>query len=133
MAIKTSSAKGKGRNHQNNIRDVILGMFSWLGEGDVDSCSMGSSGVDIPMSPLGRKTLPISIEAKKTRKHPAKAEMAQARANAYEDTIAAVVWSPHGSGQRDTMITFNWEDFIEWYCEIRREHLDTLREKEETK
>jgi len=108
-------------------------MFPWLGEGDVDSCSMGSSGVDIPMSPLGRKTLPISIEAKKTRKHPARAEMKQARANVYEDTIAAVAWSPHGSGPKDTMITFNLEDFIEWYWEIRREYLDNLREKEESK
>lgn len=110
-----------------------MGMFPWLGEGDVDSCSMGSSGVDIPMSPLARKTLPLSIEAKKTRKHPAKAEMQQARANAYDDTVAAVVWSPHGSGPKDTMITFNWEEFLEWYAEIRREHLNQLREQEEAK
>ncbi len=133
MAIKTSSAKAKGRMLQNYIRDLILGLFPWLGEGDVESCSMGSSGVDIPMSPLARKTLPISIEAKKTKKTPSRAELDQSRANAYEGTIPAVVWCPHGCGPNKSMIMFDLEDFIEWYWEIRREYLDNLREKEASK
>lgn len=133
MPIKTSSAKAKGRAFQNHVRDLILGMFDWLKEGDVESCSMGSGGVDIPMSPLARRTLPISIEAKKTKKTPSRAELDQSRANAYEGTIPAVVWCPHGCGPNKAMIIFDLEDFIEWYQEIRREYLSKLREQEEAK
>lgn len=133
MAIKTSSAKAKGRMFQNHVRDLIKGLFPWLGEGDVESCSMGSGGVDIPMSPLARRTFPISIEAKKTKKTPSRSELDQSRANAYEGTIPAVAWCPHGCGPNKAMIMFDLEDFIEWYWEIRREYLDNLREKEESK
>ncbi len=115
VAIKTASCKAKGRATQNYIRDQILKRFPWLKEGDVESRAMGSAGVDIMMSPLARDTLPISIEAKKGRKHPAMAEMRQARANTYEDTVAAVAWCPHGSGHQETMITFNFDEFLEWY------------------
>lgn len=115
MTIKTSSAKGKGRKWQNDVRDAILETFPHLGEGDVDSCSMGSGGIDIPMSPEARKAFPVSIECKKTKKHPALAEMKQAKANAHPETVAAVAWSPHGSGPKDGMITFRLEDFLIWY------------------
>ena len=130
MTIKTSSAKAKGRRLQNFIRDLILEKFPWLGEGDVESTSMGSSGVDIPLSPLGRRTIPISIEAKKTKKHPAVAEMKQASENAYSMTIPAVVWCPHGSGHAKSMITFNLDDFLEWYKDIREGYLERIREQE---
>ena len=121
--IKTSSAKGKGRKWQNTVRDLILATFPHLGEGDVGSCSMGSGGIDIPMSPLAREALPISIECKKTKKHPAAAEMKQATANAHPDTIAAVAWCPHGSGPQDGMITFRLEDFLAWW--ERTEYMGT--------
>ena len=49
MSIKTQSAKAKGRNLQKHVRDVILKVFG-LEEGDVESCSMGASGVDIKMN-----------------------------------------------------------------------------------
>ena len=114
MAIKTSSAKGKGKKFQNHIRDRILEEFD-LGEGDVDSCSMGSGGVDIPMSPKARAAFPVSIEAKKTRKTPSLAELRQAHANAYDDTIAAVVWSPHGSGPDKAVIMMDFNEFLAWY------------------
>lgn len=90
---------------------------------------MGSSGVDIQLSPLGRKTFPVSIEAKKTRKHPARAEMEQSRANAYGMTVPAIVWCPHGSGLPKSMITFDFEDFLDWYELIMGDKLDKLKEK----
>lgn len=133
MAISTAAAKGKGRKFQNHVRDAILKRFEWLEEGDVGSCSMGSSGEDIPMSPLARKTLPVSIECKKTRKHPAQAEMRQARANARGIDAPAIAWSPHGSGPKDAMITFNLEDFLDFYEMVADERLRAIRGQEESK
>lgn len=118
MTIKTSSAKNKGRRLQNWIRDIILKTFD-LEEGDCESCSMGASGVDIKMSPKARRAFPVSIEAKKTRKTPSRAELDQARSNAYGTTIPAVVWCPHGKGHDASMIMFDFKDFMEWYKEIR--------------
>jgi hypothetical protein len=128
MAIKTSSAKAKGKRLQNYIRDRILARFPWLGEGDVDSCSMGSGGVDIPLSPLGRRTFPISVEAKKTKKTPSRAELDQARANAYGSTTPAVVWCPHGCGMKKSMIMFDLEDFFDMYESIAATHLRDLED-----
>ena len=58
--IKTQSAKAKGRNLQKHVRDRILAVFPWLKEGDVESRSMGSAGVDVMMSPLARRALPLN-------------------------------------------------------------------------
>ena len=126
MSIKTSSAKAKGRRLQNYIRDKLLERFPWLDEGDVESRSMGSSGVDIILSPLGRRTFPVSIEAKKTKKTPSRAELDQSRANAYGTTIPAVVWCPHGCGHKKSMIMFDLEDFLDWYQEINKDELRSI-------
>jgi hypothetical protein len=103
MPINTSSAKAKGRRLQNYVRDRILEVFPWLGEGDVDSCSMGSSGIDVPMSPIARRTFPVSIECKKTKKTPSIAELNQSRANAYGTTLPVVIWCPHGVGHKKSV------------------------------
>jgi hypothetical protein len=128
VSIKTSSAKGKGKKFQNYVRDRILARFPWLGEGDVESCSMGSGGVDIPLSPLGRRTFPISVECKKTKKTPSRAELDQARANAYGSTTPAVVWCPHGVGAKKAMIMFDLEDFFDFYERIAEDDLADLAE-----
>lgn len=133
MPITTQSAKGKGRRFQNYVRDRILATFPWLGEGDVDSCSMGSSGIDIPMSPLARKTFPVSIECKKTKKTPSRAELDQSRANAYGTTIPAVAWCPHGCGHKKAMIMFDLEDFLDWYQQIAQDKLNQIRDQEDSK
>lgn len=111
--MKPSSAKAKGRNAQKAIRDKLLAEFD-LGEGDVESRSMGSGGVDLMLSPLARKRIPLSIEAKKTRKTPARAEVEQSRKNAYSGTLPVVVWSPHGSGPGKELLICDFDDFIKW-------------------
>lgn len=68
--MKPSSAKQKGRKHQQHCRDRIVYYFPELvaGDhkqgGDVLSTSMGAGGEDIRMSPAARACLPISIECK---------------------------------------------------------------------
>ena len=64
MPIKTSSAKAKGRNFQQWVRDKIYTAFPHLEEGDVRSTSMGASGEDLQLSPAARKVFPYSVECK---------------------------------------------------------------------
>lgn len=64
MAIKTSSAKAKGRKHQQWVRDKIYETFPVLEDGDVRSTSMGAGGEDIQLSPAARRLFPYSVECK---------------------------------------------------------------------
>jgi len=118
--MKTSSAKSKGRKAQQAIRDKLLAEFE-LQEGDVESRAMGSGGVDLMLSPVARAIIPLSIEAKKTRKAPARAEVEQSRANAYPCTLPVVVWSPHGSGPGKELMLCDFSDFLKWYKGIKNE------------
>lgn len=124
--IKTRSAKNKGKNLQNHVRDKILERFPWLQEGDVGSQIMGVSGVDVTLSPLGRETLPLSIECKKTKKTPNRAELQQSQKNAYKGTTAAVIWSPHGCGPEKSMIMFDFNEFLDFYEDLAVAHLTAM-------
>ena len=65
MAITTSSAKQKGRKHQQWVRDSILALFpTTLKSDDIRSTSMGCGGEDVTMSPLARSLFPYSVECK---------------------------------------------------------------------
>tara|TARA_R110002153_G_scaffold175030_2_gene328339 strand:- start:943 stop:1287 length:345 start_codon:yes stop_codon:yes gene_type:complete len=64
MAIKTSSAKAKGRKHQQWVRDQILAVYPQLESDDVRSTSMGAGGEDVQLSPAARKLFPYSVECK---------------------------------------------------------------------
>jgi len=131
LPIKTQSAKNKGRRLQQHLRDRIYYYFPWLTEGDVESRSMGASGTDLVLSPLARRTIPISFECKKTKKTPSLAELKQAREGAYGNTLAGVVWCPHGAGHQKSMIMFDLEDFLLWYKEMGEDRLESIREEEE--
>jgi len=118
VTISTAAAKAKGRKLQQFVCSLITKLFD-LEEGDVTSTSMGASGVDVQMSPCARRALPISIECKKTRATPSRAELDQATRNAYGTTIPAVVWCPHGKGHDKSMIMFDLTEFLLWYKEIK--------------
>ena len=62
--MKPQSAKQKGRVLQQEIRDLILENFKELEPDDVRSTSIGAPGEDILLSPLARKRIPFSMEAK---------------------------------------------------------------------
>jgi hypothetical protein len=64
MPIKVSSAKAKGRNLQQFVRDAILSRFPELEPDDCKSTSMGASGEDVQLSPAARRMIPVSIECK---------------------------------------------------------------------
>ncbi len=81
--MKPSSAKAKGRKHQQFVRDSLLDTFpEVLEEDDVKSTSMGAGGEDILLSPLARKYVPFSIECKHRNKFAIYSVMEQAKDNA---------------------------------------------------
>jgi len=62
--MKPSSAKAKGRNLQQIVRDKLLELSDTFREGDIESTGMGQSGEDLQLSPHARDLLPISVECK---------------------------------------------------------------------
>jgi hypothetical protein len=62
--VKPSSAKQKGRLHQQWTRDKLLEYAPELEKDDVVSTSMGAGGEDVKLSPAARKIYPFSIECK---------------------------------------------------------------------
>lgn len=124
--MKTASAKAKGREFQKSIRDILTAFFGWE-EGDCESRSMGSAGVDLLFSPRARRAFPASIECKKTRVHPGRAEVSQAQANARSNELAIVVWSGHRQGPDKALMICDFAEFLQWYKGIKDE-LQTLPE-----
>ena len=64
--MKIKSAKAKGRNLQNLVRDKLRSIFvgKVLEEDDIKSQTMGMSGEDIVLSPSAKKVIPYSFECK---------------------------------------------------------------------
>lgn len=82
MPIKASSAKAKGRRHQQWVRDKIYDAFPLLEEGDVRSTSMGAGGEDLQLSPAARKVFPYSVECKAFKSFAIYKVLEQASSNA---------------------------------------------------
>ena len=110
----TSSAKGKGRALQQHVCRTLTEIFEW-DEGDAESRSMGSQGVDVILSPRARRDFPFSIECKNTKIKPTTKAHKQAAYNKYKNTLPGVVWKPHGKPFSDSVITFNLAEFAAFY------------------
>ena len=73
--MKIKSAKAKGRNLQNLVRDKLRSIFVdlWtkmprLEYDDIKSQTMGMGGEDIILSPIAKKLIPYSFECKNTER-----------------------------------------------------------------
>ena len=73
--MKIKSAKAKGRNLQNLVRNKLREIFidSWtkvpkLEYDDIKSQTMGMGGEDIVFSPMAKKLIPYSFECKNTER-----------------------------------------------------------------
>lgn len=64
----TSSCKAKGRKLQQlvakSLYETFVALFPDLSQDDIKSVGMGQSGVDVVLSPLARKYIPLAIECK---------------------------------------------------------------------
>jgi hypothetical protein len=66
--ISVQSAKAKGRQLQQEVRDALLEAFPSLEPDDIRSTSMGAGGEDLMLSPAARKLLGgIQIECKRLK------------------------------------------------------------------
>lgn len=79
---------------------------------------MGSSGVDVLMSPKLRVLFPFSPECKNTKQFPSLSALEQSRANKYFKHLAAVIWKPPGKGMDKAIIYFDFNEFLAWWKEI---------------
>ena len=109
--MKTQSAKAKGRKLQQYAAGIIRAVFN-LADEDVESRSLGSSGVDLMLSSVARKVFNFSVEAKNTKKFPSLAALKQSQANKNKGSTACVVWKPPGKGMDESIIYFNYEEFV---------------------
>ena len=68
--MKIKSAKAKGRNLQNLVRDKLRSIFvgKKLEDDDIKSQTMGMSGEDIVLTPSAKKVIPYSFECKNTER-----------------------------------------------------------------
>lgn len=113
--MKTQSAKAKGRELQKYVAKEIRKKFS-LPEEDVVSRPMGSGGEDVMMSKDAKSKFPLSIECKNTKRFPSSAGLDQAVGNA-KGMHGCVVWKPHRKGLEDSIIYFNFHDFLDLWKE----------------
>jgi hypothetical protein len=89
--MKTSSAKAKGRRLQQLVASKILEAYPELEPGDCQSAIMGERGVDIKLSPKGRRLFPYSVETKAYKSFAVYNHFEQAVANTIAGTTPALV------------------------------------------
>lgn len=96
MAIKTKSAKAKGRGLQNHVAKLIRDVFELPAE-DVKGATMGESGMDIQLSARARSFMPYAIECKSHNRMAIFRIWEQCVANAKEECLVpmAVVKENH--------------------------------------
>lgn len=108
--MKPSSAKAKGRRHQQKIRDDLLKTFAHLNEDDIRSTSMGASGEDILLSPRAQEDVPLSIEAKNCERLNIWGAIEQCAKNCPSTRQPCIVFTRN----RDpTYATIPWDFFLE--------------------
>lgn len=112
LKMKTKSAKAKGRDLQNYVRDWLRDRF-WgeklLEDDDIKAQTMGMTGLDIVLSPAARKLIPFGIECKNQKAPKIWAAYRQAKTNVTGTTLwpVAIVQGP----KKERMVTVPLELF----------------------
>lgn len=110
--MRVSSAKSKGRRHQQDVCKKLLEVSNGLEPDDIRSASMGAPGEDIQFSPAARKQFPFSIECKNVEKLSIWSAIDQSRANCPEGYTEMVVFTRN---REDTFATLPFDKFLEIY------------------
>ena len=116
--MKTASAKAKGRELQQAIRDLyrVLGAKHGLVDGDIESRGMGQQGVDIIFSPAALKLFNHEIECKKHRQVRVPA-LFKEHFKKYKDTPALKLLF-HEDNYSEPLVTMRAIDFIQLIGEL---------------
>ncbi len=119
--MKPKSAKAKGRNLQNLVRDKLRHIFVdlWtkipsLEYDDIKSQTMGMGGEDIVLSPLAKKFIPYSFECKNTERLNLWKSLEQCEGNS-EDRSPVLVIKKNRS---KVYAIIEFDEFIELIKEI---------------
>lgn len=107
--MKTSSAKAKGRNLQNFVRDRIRALFS-LPDEDVVSTTMGCSGMDVQLSDRARNVYPYATECKNYARIAIYRWWEQAKANTPPELSTILVVKENRS---EPLVVMSWNTFEE--------------------
>lgn len=110
--MKVSSAKSKGRRHQQDVCKKLLEVSIELEPDDIRSASMGAPGEDILFSPAARKQFPFSIECKNVEKLSIWSAIDQSRANRPKGSTEMVVFTRN---RENTFVAMPFEKFLEIY------------------
>ena len=106
--MKPSSAKAKGRNFQNKVREMIMEKLG-INEHDIKTAVMGESGMDIILSKAGRDAFPYAVECKKVEKINVWKCYDQACENS-EDLTPLLIFSKNRS---KVMVCFEFTDLLD--------------------
>lgn len=110
--MKTSSAKAKGRRHQQEVCQKLLEVSLGLEPDDIRSASMGAPGEDVLFSPAARRQFPFSVECKNVEKLSIWSAINQSRENKPEGSTEMVVFTRN----RETpFVALPFEKFLEIY------------------
>lgn len=115
--MKVSSAKAKGRRHQQYVAKRLVEIGIDLEPDDVRSASMGAPGEDILFSPAARRQFPFSIECKNVEKLSIWAAIDQARLNCSSEYTPVVVFTRN---HENPQVALPYETFLEIYQEYLR-------------
>lgn len=88
--MKPKSAKAKGRNLQNLVRDKILEFFPFLVNEDVKTAIMGEKGSDIKLSPFASNIFPYNVECKSRESFSIYNMFAQANSHHYLEPLLVI-------------------------------------------
>ena len=92
--MNTRSRKAKGKRLQLKVREFLRNIFTdILEDGDIETTIASEAGVDIKLSPLGKKYIPFDIECKNTETINIWGAIKQAEENSKVDRIPMVVFS----------------------------------------
>lgn len=122
--MKVSSAKAKGRRHQQDVCKKLLGISNGLEPDDIRSASMGAPGEDILFSPAARRQFPFSIECKNVEKLSIWSAIDQARSNKPNNSTEMVVFTRN---HETVQVALPFDKFLEIYEVYLRSKNDGTR------
>jgi hypothetical protein len=107
--MKTSSAKNKGRLLQKHVVQLLYKYFITLGDGDLESRSMGAGGEDVMLSKYARELIPFSFECKSLSKIAVYKYYEQAKENAGGREPVVVI----KQNRHPPLVVIDLEKFVE--------------------
>ena len=122
--MRVSSAKSKGRRHQQDTCKKLLEVGNGLEPDDIRSTSMGAGGEDVLLSPAARRQFPFSIECKNVEKLSIWSAIAQSRDNCKPEHTPVVVFTRN---REDPQISMPFEKFLEIY----KVYLEAIHDKKD--